>query len=97
MAIESAASGIHGGSTLGGLFFGGVVLMTLGLLGVGIAGLRAGKLRWAAMLPFVGWFVSIAGGDVGGSILLALVLLGLCAAVMRQLTPHSSTAPLATL
>jgi hypothetical protein len=83
MAVESVASGVHGGNTLGGLFFAGVVLMTLGLLALGIAGLRAGAVRWAAMLPFAGWFVSIAGGDVGGSVLLAAVLLVLASAVVR--------------
>lgn len=83
MAIESAASAAHGGNTLGALFLAGVLLMTLGLLGLGIAGLKAGAARWAALLPFIGWVASIAGGDAGGSILLAAVVLVLCGAVMR--------------
>jgi hypothetical protein len=78
MAVESIVSGFHDGNTLGGLFFGGLVLTLAGLLVLGIAGLVSGAVRWAAMLPFLGMFVGIAGGDHGGSIALGVlwVLLG---------------------
>lgn len=87
MAVESVASGINGGSTLGGLFFAGLILMTLGLLVMGVSGLRARAVRWAALVPFVAWLVSIAVGDSGGSILLAAALVALAAAVMRGRIP----------
>ncbi|WP_375504628.1 hypothetical protein [uncultured Jatrophihabitans sp.] len=73
MAIESIASGFHDGNTLGALFFGGLVLALLGLLVLGIAALIGGRARWAALLPFLGMFVAIAGGDHGGSIALGAV------------------------
>jgi hypothetical protein len=73
MAIESIASGFNDGDTLGGLFFVGLVLSLVGLLGLGIAALVSGYARWAALLPFVGMFVAIAGGDHGGSIVLGAV------------------------
>ena len=83
MAIESIASGFNDGNTLGGLFFGGLVLSLVGLLVLGIAGLISGNARWAALLPFVGMFVAIAGGDHGGSIALGAVWVLLGVAVSR--------------
>jgi hypothetical protein len=73
MAVESIASGFNDGDTLGGLFFGGLVLSLVGLLMLGIAALISGYARWAALLPFVGMFVAIAGGEHGGSIVLGAV------------------------
>ncbi|MCW2779242.1 MAG: hypothetical protein JWN17_2967, partial [Frankiales bacterium] len=84
MVVESAVSSLNGGTVLGGLFLGGVLLMTVGLLTLGVSGLRAGVQRWAALLPFAGWVASIAGGDAGGAVLLAAVVLGLHAAVERD-------------
>jgi hypothetical protein len=73
MAVESAVSAVHRGSTLGVLFLGGVLLVALGLLALGITGLLAGVVRWAAPLPLLGWLVTIGGGDHGGSVVLGLL------------------------
>lgn len=73
MAIESIASGINDGDTLSGLFFAGLLLALAGLLVLGIAALVRGFARWAALLPFLGMFVGIAGGEHGGSIVLGAV------------------------
>ncbi len=48
----------------------------------------ADAVRWAAALPFIGWL--IAGGDAGGAILLAVILLALSAALMRDRAPRST-------
>jgi hypothetical protein len=79
MAIESIVSGFNDGDTLGGLFFGGLLLSLVGLLVLGIAALVRGHARWVALLPFLGMFIAIAGGDHGGSIVLGAVwvLLGI--------------------
>lgn len=76
MAAESAVSAVNRGNILGVLFLGGVVLVALGLLALGITGLVAGVLRWAAPLPFLGWLVTIGGGDHGGSVVLGILCLG---------------------
>jgi hypothetical protein len=73
MAVESAVSAVHRGNTLAGLFLGGVLLAALGLLALGVAGLLAGAVRWAAPLPLVGWLVTIGGGDHGGSVVLGVL------------------------
>jgi hypothetical protein len=73
MAVESVASGIHDGNTLGGVFFGGLLLTLAGLAILTVAGLRQGALRWAAPLPLLGMLVGIAGGEHGGSIVLGAV------------------------
>ncbi|NYJ73633.1 hypothetical protein [Allobranchiibius huperziae] len=79
MAIESVVSGLHDGNTLSGLFFGGLLLSLVGLLVLGVAALVGGHARWAALLPFLGMFVGVAGGEHGGSIVLGAVwvLLGM--------------------
>lgn len=84
MVVESVASGIHDGNTLGGLFFGGLLLSLVGQLVLGITGLTAGRRRWAAMLPFLGLFVGIAGGEHGGSIVSGIVWAVLGAALLRR-------------
>ncbi len=73
MTVESIVSSIHDGNTLGGVFFGGLLLTLLGLLVFGIDAIRTGRPRWAAPLPFLGMIVAIAGGDHGGSIVLGAV------------------------
>jgi hypothetical protein len=84
MVVESIVSGFHDGNTLGGLFFGGLLLSLVGLLALGITGSVAGAGRWAALLPFIGMFVAIAGGDHGGSIVLGVVWVVLGVAVARR-------------
>jgi hypothetical protein len=84
MVVESTVSGFHDGNTLGGLFFGGLLLSLVGLLVLGLAGLVAGAVRWAALLPFIGMFVAIAGGEHGGSIVLGAVWVLLGVAVARR-------------
>jgi hypothetical protein len=83
MVVESVASGLHDGNTLGGVFFGGLLLSLVGQLVMGITGLRAGHRRWAAMLPFLGLLVGIAGGEHGGSIVTGIVWAVLGAALLR--------------
>jgi hypothetical protein len=83
MTVETVTSVAHGGNTLGAVFLGGVLLATIGLLVLGITGLLSGAVRWAAMLPFAGWVISIAAGEMGGAIVLALLLVVLAASVMR--------------
>jgi hypothetical protein len=73
MAVESVVSGINDGNTLGGLFFGGLLLALAGLLVLGIAALVAGQVRWAALLPFLAMIIAIAGGEHGGSIVAGIV------------------------
>jgi hypothetical protein len=87
MAVESAVSAVHGGNTLGLLFLAGVLLMAVGTLALGIAGLVAGAVRWAAPLPLLGWLVTIGGGDHGGSIVLGALCLAFALAGTRAPAP----------
>jgi hypothetical protein len=84
MTIESVASSVHAGQTLGGLFFGGLILALAGQLVLGVDAARRPQLRWAALLPFLGMFVAIAGGDHGGSIVLAAIWVILATVVARS-------------
>jgi hypothetical protein len=83
MVVESVVSGVHDGNTLGGLFFGGLVLALLGTLVLGGAGMASGHRRWGAMLPFLGLLVGVAGGDHGGSIVTGVVWAVIAAALRR--------------
>ncbi len=83
MVVESIVSAVHDGNTLGGLFFGGLLLSLVGLLILGVSGVIAGYRRWGALLPFLGMFVGIAGGDHGGSIITAAVWIVLGVALLR--------------
>ncbi len=53
---------------------------------------EADAVRWAAALPFIGWLIAIAiaGGDAGGAILLAVILLALSTALLRDRAPRTS-------
>jgi hypothetical protein len=73
MVVESVVSGVNDGNTLGPVFFVGLLLSLLGLLVLGIAAASRGRHRWAALLPFLGMFVGIAGGEHGGSIVTGAV------------------------
>jgi len=46
-----------------------------GLIGLTVAGLRAGAFRWAARLPLIAMLVGIGAGDQGGSIVLGVAWL----------------------
>lgn len=88
MTVESIASLVHGGNTLGGMFFGGLLLTLAGLVALAVSGVRAGQLRWAAPLPVLALFVGIAGGDHGGFLATSAVWLVLSAAgSTRQAAP----------
>jgi hypothetical protein len=84
MAIESIASGVHGGNTLGIVFVLGLGLSLLGLLALAVAGLIDGALRWAAALPLLGMLVGIAGGDHGASIVLGAVWAGFAVLLAKR-------------
>jgi len=87
MAVESVVSGVKDGNSLGGLFFGGLVLSLVGLLVLGIAAMASGRRRWASLLPFLGMLIAIAGGEHGGSIALGAVWVALGIALVRT-EPH---------
>lgn len=90
MAVETVVSVAHGGNTLDAVFFIGLLLATLGTLLLAIGGALAGPHRWVASLPLLGWLISIAGGDHGGSIVLGLMFLAATIAVGGHL-PAMST------
>ena len=92
MSVESVASQLHGGNTLGPMFFLGLVLTLLGLLLVAIDGLRRPGARWLAPLPFLGLLVGIAGSEHGGFVVLGAVWLVLGgAAIGRPVAAASPT------
>ena len=80
MTIESIASLIHGGNTLGPVFFVGLLLALGGTAALGYAGLRAHRLTWAAPLPALALLVGIAGGDHGGFLATGIVWIVLATA-----------------
>jgi hypothetical protein len=77
MVLESAASQVHGGNTLGPVFMLGLLLALVGFLAAGIDGLRRPGARWIAPLPFLAMLVGIAAGDRGGFVVLGAVWAGL--------------------
>ena len=91
MTVESVTSLVHGGDTLGGLFFGGLLLTLAGLATLAVEGVRAGELRWLAPLPALALLIGIAGGDHGGFLGTGLVWLVLAFAVRA---PRTVAAPL---
>jgi hypothetical protein len=87
MVVESVASQIHGGNTLGPVFFVGLLLALLGSLVVAIDGVKSNELRWAAALPLLGMLVGIAGGNHGGSIVWGAIWLILAVTMTRSDRP----------
>jgi hypothetical protein len=90
MVVESVVSGVNDGNTLGGVFFVGLLLSLLGLLLLGIDAVIRGNRRWAALLPLLGMFVGIAGGEHGGSIASGAVWLVLGTSLMRSETDEAT-------
>jgi hypothetical protein len=84
MAGESIVSAVDDGNTLGGLFLIGLLLTLAGLLVLAVAGLVSGVRRWASALPLLGMLIGIAGGDLGGSIVLGAVWALLGVALIRS-------------
>jgi hypothetical protein len=84
MAIESIASTIHGGNTLGPVFALGLVAAVLGLVLLAIDGIRAGAARTLAPVPLVGLLVGIAAGDQGGAILLGVAWAAIAVSLSRR-------------
>lgn len=84
MTVESAVSLVAGGNTLGGVFFGGLLLTLVGFLVVGIVGMRTAGARWVAPLPLLGLLVGIAGGEHGGFVVLGVVWLVLAVAAVGR-------------
>jgi hypothetical protein len=93
MAIESIASTIHGGNTLGPVFALGLVGSLVGLLLLAIGGFRAGVTRSLAAVPFVGLLIGIAAGDQGGAIVLGVAW----AVVAVSLSRRAVTAAVASV
>jgi hypothetical protein len=91
MTVESIASLVHGGNTVGALFFGGLLLALGGLVTLAVVGVRAHRLRWAAPLPALALIVGIAGGDHGGFLATGLVWVAL--AVTINLQRHHAPVP----
>jgi hypothetical protein len=87
MTVESIASLIHGGNTLGPVFVVGLMLTLVGLLVTAVVGLRIDSVRWVAPLPFIGLFLSIAAGNQGGAIAFAVVWLAIAALLRRDRSP----------
>jgi hypothetical protein len=88
MTVESIASLLHGGNTLGPLFFGGLLLALGGLAGLAVAGLRADRHRWAAPAPALALLIGIAGGNHGG-----FLATGLCWLALAALANFEHAAP----
>ena len=75
MVVESVASQINGGNTLGFLFMLGLLLSLVGL-GL-IAGDGLHRRCWLAPLPFLAMLFGVAAGDHGGFLVLGLAWAGL--------------------
>jgi len=71
MSVESIASELHGGDTIGAVFMLGLLGSVVGLALIGIDGLR--RRRLLAALPLLGLLVGIGAGDHGGFVVLGLV------------------------
>src|SRR5437764_13708239 len=67
MAVESIASTIHGGNTLGPVFMLGLLASFVGLALLAVDGFRVGVARALALVPVVGQLVGIAAGNQGGA------------------------------
>lgn len=78
MALESLASQIHAGSTLGPVFMLGLLLTLIGFLVSGIDGMTCPGARWIALLPLVAFVIAIGAGDRGGFLVPGLAWGGLC-------------------
>jgi len=70
MVLESAASQVHGGSTLDAVFTVGLLGALIGLLLIAIEGVR--QRSWPAVVPFVAMLVGVGAGDHGGFLVLGL-------------------------
>jgi hypothetical protein len=84
MAIESIASTIHGGNTLGPIFMLGLLASLVGMALLAIDGFRAGVARALAPIPLLALLVGIAGGDHGGAIMLGIAWAGLAMLTSRD-------------
>jgi hypothetical protein len=70
MVVESLASQVHDGNTLGPVFMLGLLAALVGLLMVAADGVR--RRVWLAAVPFVALLVGVGAGDHGGFIVLGL-------------------------
>ncbi len=73
MCIESIASQVHNGNTLGPVFMVGLLVAIVGLTLTAVGGWH--ENRWLAPLPLLALLVGIAAGDRGGFAVLGLVWL----------------------
>ncbi len=84
MAVESIASTIHGGNTLGPVFVLGLLASLVGMALLAVDGFRAGAARPLAPIPLLALLVGIAGGDQGGAIVLGIAWAGLAILASRD-------------
>ena len=75
MCLESIASQVHGGNTLGAVFMTGLLAALVGLALICADGLR--RRRWLAPLLLLALLIGIGAGDHGGFLLLGAVWLTL--------------------
>jgi hypothetical protein len=92
MAVESIASTIHGGNTLGPVFVLGLVGSVIGLAMVAIDGIRAGLARGLAVVPLLGLLVGIAAGDQGGAVVLGVAWAVVAVRLSRRGTVSAAVA-----
>lgn len=72
LTVSSVASLIKGGNTLGPVFVLSLLATLVGLLLLGIAGLREGLVaRWLPVLPFATMLIGIALAEHGGCAVIA--------------------------
>lgn len=91
MTIESLASQVHGGNTLGPVFLLGLLLALIGYLVAGVDGMIGPRGRWLALLPLAGFAIAIGAGDRGGFLVLGLIWCVLCLAVPPGLARREPT------
>lgn len=88
MCVESIASQIHNGNTLGPVFMLGLLVAVVGLALTAVGGWH--QNRWLAPLPLLALLVGIAAGDRGGFAVLGLVwlILSLTTVSPRSVIEH---------
>jgi hypothetical protein len=96
MGVESGVGVVHRVDALGPLFGVGLLLSLAGLAVLAVDGALVTVPRWVATLPLLAVVVSAAGGEVGASIVSALLWLALTrilSAAERPSAAHAVPVP----